>query len=490
MEEDEVPAFGAQQSGASRSEVKKADEQSREMANKAWEEEKKRVLTKPEKFEELAKKLLKIDIGGVLKKIIVRGYASRRGELEDNLNLSVARAKWVKDALTKKYRLSEDIPIQIVGCGEFHASDSEDDDDQDDRVATLELLLDEASVLPEGFPNAPEDLKAKIVDNKKVELEWKAVEGARGYNLYWSKEFNITSQYKTHKDQLDKELDIKEPKYVHDKIIIDRFTGLYYLVTAVNETGESFPSNTARVGLVLESEDKVICYYHSHYTHDYYTYEKEISGWYVFDGFTGKKKGPVPSPIPGSAPLWNQMFDTVGPGHWEPHPGLYRAELRLDLNTDIPKRTESPDEIPSYPTKEALPYRIAENYHNMVEIINEGNTMIDLMLEVIGRADRPWFESKNRKEDLLSLKTIIGLWIPTVPSRLPLNPDKFYIQERGCSDQYEEEVNEKSMTIGFFGEEAKATLNFIKEMNRDQGELVLDPAKGDLIVQFKTNEPS
>jgi 3',5'-cyclic AMP phosphodiesterase CpdA len=69
-----------------------------------------------------------------------------------------------------------------------------------------------------------------VSDDGALEIEWDSVEGAGYYNLYWSNSSDITSENST------KYVNVESP-YTHTGI--EKGENYYYVVTAVDDTGES-----------------------------------------------------------------------------------------------------------------------------------------------------------------------------------------------------------------------------------------------------------
>jgi hypothetical protein len=75
----------------------------------------------PWELDAVAEHLRILKNAGVIKRLLVRGYASAEGTREYNKRLSVARGKWLIETLETHFGLQFEpsIPVVIVGCGEF-----------------------------------------------------------------------------------------------------------------------------------------------------------------------------------------------------------------------------------------------------------------------------------------------------------------------------------------------------------------------------------
>jgi hypothetical protein len=99
---------------------------------------------------------------------------------------------------------------------------------------------DETSPGPSGnAPAAPTELTTSVGE-KQVAVQWKAVVGASSYNLYWSGTRGVTPATGT------KIADVKSP-YVHTGLTDGETYS--YIVTAVNNIGESGRSDEATITL-------------------------------------------------------------------------------------------------------------------------------------------------------------------------------------------------------------------------------------------------
>ena len=84
---------------------------------------------------------------------------------------------------------------------------------------------------PVTVPNPPQNVQA-LGGNAQVTVSWNAVSGATSYNIYW----NTTGGVTTTDNQIP---NVTSP---HIHTALTNGTTHYYIVTAVNSVGESFPS--------------------------------------------------------------------------------------------------------------------------------------------------------------------------------------------------------------------------------------------------------
>lgn len=100
---------------------------------------------------------------------------------------------------------------------------------------------------PVNVPSAPTGVSV-TVGNRQAVISWTAVTGAVSYNLYWSTASNISSKNGT------KVADVTSP-YTHTGL--NQGMVYYYVVTAVNEYGES--ADSATVSAVIPNDLQDVC---------------------------------------------------------------------------------------------------------------------------------------------------------------------------------------------------------------------------------------
>lgn len=89
---------------------------------------------------------------------------------------------------------------------------------------------------PPATPQPPQNVRA-FPGNQQIYLKWDSVQGATSYNIYWA--FN-SGVKKTSGTKIG---GIQDTFYFHNSLT--NGTTYYYVVTAVNQNGESAESNEA-----------------------------------------------------------------------------------------------------------------------------------------------------------------------------------------------------------------------------------------------------
>jgi hypothetical protein len=117
-------------------------------------------LVNPQQLQTIASIVARLQKAGVLKRLILRGYADRwEAQRDDPVQLSERRAQFIADRLHKHYSLSfASSELLVIGCGVFGAPA---DPDPGWRVATVEV---EKTTRPAAAPAAaPKDVFAQSI---------------------------------------------------------------------------------------------------------------------------------------------------------------------------------------------------------------------------------------------------------------------------------------------------------------------------------------
>jgi outer membrane protein OmpA-like peptidoglycan-associated protein len=168
--------------GQKKGSVKDKDEEEKESEKKSetdkieWNESDKQIMEKPSEFENVIDIIRKLEQSKKLRKVVIRGYTDLRGGEKYNINLSKARAEWIRTTLTERFGLLSHIPTTVVACGKFFALKSPADS-KENRVVTIELDVKKTAPPDTSKPfivvNTP--IESSTVEyGEKLEITWES----------------------------------------------------------------------------------------------------------------------------------------------------------------------------------------------------------------------------------------------------------------------------------------------------------------------------